>query len=226
MSNNVTGLSSSINTGGLSGQGSSGTTVEVIRNNLPINAFFTRQYLGIDKASGLASYTEGGDVLYYVGNPNPKTLLGLSTTVRFQKLTLSANANGAFGHQIYNETLNNVINVGSINNGKNIALSVYQDPVKESFANPVTASSRFLESGNYLKLTNATLSYALGNVGRTFKGINVYVTGQNLFVITKFSGFDPEVNVDKNVNGVPSVGIEYIPYPSARTVTFGVNFSL
>jgi TonB-dependent starch-binding outer membrane protein SusC len=226
MTNKVTGLSSSINTGGLSGQGSSGTTIEVIRNNLPINAFFTRQYLGIDKATGLASYTEGGDVLYFVGNPNPKTLLGLSTTVRFQKLTLSANANGAFGHQIYNETLNNVINVGSINNGKNIALSVYQNPVKESFANPVTASSRFLESGNYLKLTNATLSYALGNVGRIFKGINVYVTGQNLFVITKFSGFDPEVNVDKNVNGVPSVGIEYIPYPSARTVTFGVNFSL
>jgi iron complex outermembrane receptor protein len=141
-------------------------------------------------------------------------------------LTLSANANGAFGHQIYNETLNNVINVGSINNGKNIALSVFQDPVKESFANPVTASSRFLESGNYLKLTNATLSYGVGNVGKIFKGINVYVTGQNLFVITKFSGFDPEVNVDKNVNGVPSVGIEYIPYPSARTVTFGVNFSL
>jgi iron complex outermembrane receptor protein len=59
-----------------------------------------------------------------------------------------------------------------------------------------------------------------------FKGLNVFVTGQNLFVITKFQGFDPEVNVDKNSNGVPSVGIEYIPYPTARTITFGVNFSL
>jgi iron complex outermembrane receptor protein len=83
-----------------------------------------------------------------------------------------------------------------------------------------------LEKGNYLKMTNATLAYAVGNIGKAFKGINVYVTGQNLFVITKYTGFDPEVNVDKNVNGVPSVGIEYIPYPSARTVTFGVNFSL
>jgi iron complex outermembrane receptor protein len=134
--------------------------------------------------------------------------------------------NGAFGHMIYNNTLNNVINVGSINNGKNIAVSVFKDPIKESFANPVTASSRFLEKGNYLKMTNATLAYAVGNIGKAFKGINVYVTGQNLFVITKYTGFDPEVNVDKNVNGVPSVGIEYIPYPSARTVTFGVNFSL
>ena len=74
--------------------------------------------------------------------------------------------------------------------------------------------------------TNATLSYSLGNVGKIFKGMNVYVTGQNLFVITDFTGFDPEVNTDKQVNGVPSVGIEYTPYPSARTFIFGLNFSL
>lgn len=224
--NNVSGLPASINTGGLSGQGSSGTTIQVIRNGLPINAFFTREFLGIDKATGLASYTDGGDVLYYVGDPNPNTLLGLSTTLRFGKLMLNAAMNGAFGHEIYNETLNNVINVGSINNAKNIARSVFRDPVKESFANPVTASSRFLEKGNYLKMTNATLSYGLGNIGNIFNGVNIYVTGQNLFVITDYSGFDPEVNVDKNIQGVPSVGIEYIPYPSARTITFGVNFSL
>ena len=226
LKNKVSGLPASINTGGLSGQGSSGSTVETLRNGLPINAFFTREFQGIDKATGIANYREGGDILFYVGDPNPNTLLGLTTTLRFGKLMLNASMNGAFGHEIYNETLNNVINVGSINNGKNIALSVFRDPVKESFANPVTASSRFLEKGNYMKLTNATLSYGLGNIGRIFNGVNIYVTGQNLFVITDYSGFDPEVNVDKNVNGVPSVGIEYIPYPSARTVTFGVNFSL
>ena len=131
--------------------------------------------------------------------------------------------NGAFGHKIYNNTLNSVINVGSISNGKNIAVSVLRAPVKESFANPLSASSRFLEKGNYLKMANATLSYAFGNIGKDIKGLNVYVTGQNLFVITKFTGFDPEVNVDKNQNGIPSTGIEYIPYPSARVFTFGLN---
>ena len=75
-------------------------------------------------------------------------------------------------------------------------------------------------------MANATLSYKIGDVGRAFKNVNVSVTGANLFVITKFTGFDPEVNVDKNVNGVPSAGIEYIPYPTARTFTFGVNLSL
>ena len=220
--NEVSGLSSSINTGGLHGQGISGTTVEVIRNGLPINAFFTRKFEGFDK-TGFASYTDGGDVLYYVGNPNAKVLLGISTTLNYKKLSLSANMNGAFGHVIYNNTLNSVINVGSISNSKNIALSVFRDPVKESFANPLTASSRYLEKGNYLKMANTTLSYSFGDIGKSVKGLSVYVTGQNLFVITKFSGFDPEVNVDKNVNGVPSTGIEYIPYPSARTITFGIN---
>ena len=220
--NEVSGLSSSINTGALNGQGVSGTTVQVIRDGLPINAFVTRQFLGMGK-DGFATYTDGGDVNYYVGNPNPKMLLGINSTFRFKQLSLSANLNGAFGHQLYNNTLNNVINVGGISAGRNIALSVFRDPIKESFANPITASSRFLENGNYLKMTNATLSYNFGSFGKSIKGLSVYVTGQNLFVITKYSGFDPEVNTDKNVNGVPSTGIEYIPYPSARVITFGIN---
>lgn len=226
MKNNVSGLSAPIYTGQLNGQGVSGTLVETIQNGLPINAFYTRQFLGMDKGTGLATYTDGGNSFYYVGNPNPTTLLGISTSLTYKKLMFTANMNGAFGQDIYNNTLNNVINVGSINGGRNIAVSVYEDPIKESFANPVTSSSRFIEKGNYLKLANASLSYRVGDVGKVFKGANIYVTGQNLFVITKFTGFDPEVNVDKNQNGIPSVGIEYTPYPSARTITLGVNFSL
>ncbi len=226
LKNEVSGLSSSINTGSLNGQGVSGTTVQVIRNGLPLNGFVTRRFEGFDKATGQAVYTDGGDVLYYVGNPNPTSLFGLTTNVRYKMLSLNVAMNGAFGHVIYNNTLNNVINVGSINGGRNIGQSVLDNPIKESFANPVTASSRFLEKGDYLKMTNATLSYGFNKMGNNFKGGSIFITGQNLFVITKFSGFDPEVNTDKNVNGVPSVGIEYTPYPSARIITFGVNFSL
>jgi len=225
LKNTVSGLSAPIYTGGLHGQGVSGTLVQTIQNGLPINAFYTRHFAGIDKATGQAVYPNG-DVPTFEGDPNPNVLLGISTNLQVNKFSFNANLNGAFGQDIYNNTLNNVINVGSINGGRNIAVSVFQDPVKETFANPVTSSSRFIEKGNYLKLANATLSYNVGNIGRNLKGLNIYVTGQNLFVITKFSGFDPEVNVDKNSNGVPSVGIEYTPYPSARTITFGVNFSL
>ena len=224
--NKVAGLVAPIYTGQLNGQGVSGTLVQTIQNGLPINAFYTRKFLGMDKATGLATYEDDGNTFFFVGNPNPKTILGLSTTVRYTKLSLTINMNGAFGQSIYNNTLNNTINVGNINGGRNIAVSVFKDPVKESFANPVTASSRFIEKGNYLKMSNVSLAYALGNIGKTFKGANIFITGQNLFVITNFSGFDPEVNVNKGANFVPSVGFEYQPYPSARTVSFGLNFSL
>ena len=223
--NNVSELRFPLNTGGLHGQGITGTTVQVIKNGLPINAFYTKRFLGFDN-TGFAKYEDDGYTLYYVGNPNPKTLLGITLSAAYKKLSFTANMNGAFGHMIYNNTLNSVINVGSISNGKNIALSVLRDPVKESFANPLTASSRFLEKGNYLKMANATLSYNFGNIGKNIKGLNIYVTGQNLFTITKFSGFDPEVNTDKSQGGVPSTSIEYIPYPTARVFTFGFNIGL
>jgi TonB-linked SusC/RagA family outer membrane protein len=226
LQNNVSEFKAPIPTGALHGQGISGSTIEVIQNGLPINAFVVRHFLGLDKATGLAAYTENGDVKLYAGSPNPKVLLGVSSTLRYKMLSLTINMNGSFGQKIYNNTLNNVINVGDIKGGRNIAVSVYENPIKESFGNAVRSSDRFIEDGSYLKMANANISYTIGNIGKSLKNLNIFVTGQNLFVITKFSGFDPEVNVDKNVNSVPSAGIEYIPYPSARTITFGLNFSL
>jgi TonB-dependent starch-binding outer membrane protein SusC len=223
--NKIQNLGAPIRTGGLHGQGVTGASVQTIRNGLPINAFFTRAYGGLDKSTGQAIYPDG-EIFSYQGNPNPTTVLGLSTSLYYKKLSLIINMNGAFGQMIYNNTLNNVINVANLVGAKNIARSIYDDPTQEAISNRVTASARFIEKGDYMKLANATLSYNVGNISNFIKGATVFLTGQNLFVITNFSGFDPEVNVDKSLNNVPSVGIEYAPYPSARTITLGVNFSL
>lgn len=222
--NNVSNMPNTILTGNLNGQGLSGVTAEVIQNGLPLFAMVTKRYEGLD-ASGFSQYTDGGFTSYYVGNPNPSTLLGISTTVAYKKLSFTANLNGAFGQDIYNNTANGVISISNLGS-KNIATNLVGGSIKESLANPISASSRYIEDGSYLKLANATLNYRIGDIGKSIKNLNIYVTGQNLFVITKFTGFDPEVNVDKNKDGVPSAGIEYIPYPTARTFTFGVNLSL
>ena len=87
-------------------------------------------------------------------------------------------------------------------------------------------STRYLESGNFVKLRNATFSYAFGNLGKYFTNFNAFVSGSNLFVITKYKGFDPEVNIDKNRNNYPSRSIEYIPYPTPRVITIGFNVGL
>lgn len=224
VNNNVTGLPNAliIQTGTLSGQGLSGVLAETIQNGQPLNGFYLPTYNGINPATGLYNDFTAAS---YVGNPNPTTIAGLSATFRFQKLSLITNFNGIFGNKIYNNTFNSVLNVSQIRAGKNISLSEYQG-VKESLANAVTPSTRYLESGNFVKLSNVTLSYALGDLGKVFKGANIYAIAQNVFVITKYRGFDPEVNTNKAQGVVPSAGIDYTGYPSARTFTFGVNFSL
>ena len=224
--NNVSGLTGpTIVTGAINGQGLSGATSQLIVNGYPINAFFLRQYAGLNEQG--ESIYPNGDKVTYAGSPNPTTLLGLGLNARYGKLSLIANMTGQFGQYIYNNTVNAYGNVGQIGAFKNMALATFQNPVKESVGNAGSASTRYLEKGDFLKMSNLTLSYAIGDLGPTFKGARIYATGQNLFVITKYNGFDPEVNtVKKEANQVPSVGIDYLPYPSARSFTFGVNFSL
>jgi iron complex outermembrane receptor protein len=144
--------------------------------------------------------------------------------LRYKNWNLQINAGGAFGYMIYNNTATSVTNINNITSGRNIDKNSLASG--EAISDGAAASTRFLESGNYVKLRNATLRYNVGNVGKQLKNLSLYVSGTNLFVITKFSGFDPEVNIDKNNNNYPSRSIEYIPYPTARTITFGLNFSL
>jgi iron complex outermembrane receptor protein len=98
--------------------------------------------------------------------------------------------------------------------------------VKEATSNAPAPSTRNLEKGNYLKMANASIGYKVGNIGRSIKNLYISLTGQNLFVITKYTGFDPEVNTDAGFGGIPSLGVEYIPYPSARSIMLGLNFTL
>lgn len=229
LKNNVTGLGEYefYETGGLHGQGISGATAQRVVNNQPINVFYLPKYIGIDKTTGQSLY-EGGDPSvnkFYVGSPNPTTLLGLTTDLGYNKFTLTLNMNGALGHYLYNNTANSVTPIGNLGT-RNVASSLINSDVKEDQSNPIAPSTRYMEKGDFLKLANASLNYNVGSIGRAVKNFGITLTGQNLFVITKFTGFDPEVNQDKSVGGIPSFGIEYTPYPSARSILLGLNFSL
>lgn len=223
LDNMVSGMPAPILTGSLSGQGMSGVTLEVIESGLPLFAMVTREYLGLDP-EGFSQFRDDGFTFYYVGNPNPRSILGFTTDITYKRFSFNANFNGMIGREVYNNTANSVLPITNLGT-RNIASNLIGGPVQEALGNAITASSRFVENGSYLKLANATLGYRIGDAGG-FKNINVFLNGLNLFVITKYTGFDPEVNTDKSVNGIPSSGIEYTPYPSARTVNFGVNFSL
>ena len=207
--------------GELFGQGSSGATVQVMADGLPLNTYQTRNFEGLDD-SGTSIYSNDGALEESFGDPNADLIAGLSLNLNTKDLFVSVNFNGAYGHQLYNNTKMSVIPIGNLGNRNVDANLIGGD--QESTANPIAASSRYIEDGAFTKLANATIGYNVGDVG-PLKNLGVSLTGQNLFILTQYTGFDPEINTVNLRNGIPSSGIEYIPYPSARTFVLGLNAS-
>ena len=208
-------------TGAVDGQGVSSAFAQAIANQQPIDVFYLRQFQGFDQ-NGIAIVKSQAS--QYSGDPNPHIILGINTDVTYKKFTLAINSHGQFGNQIFNNTLVSVTNLGNIANGKNISKTLIG--TKESLANPVSASTRFLQSGNFVKIGNATLTYNSGSLGSFVKASHIFVTVYNLAEFTKYTGFDAEVNQDHNNNGIPSLGMDYIGYPTSRSIAVGLNFTL
>jgi len=186
----------------------------------PLFAFYLREFGGFT-SEGLGIYPNG-DLVSFAGSPIPTFTTGLTNNFTFGNLDLSIFFNGVFGHYLYNNTANAIFLKGNLRNGRNVTVDLANSP--ESPNNFGEASTRFLEKGDFVRLQNLTLGYTF-NTGN-WKGINslrLYLTGQNLLLFTGYTGFDPEVNTDKSLNGVPSFGIDYTAYPSARTISVGLN---
>src|SRR5690606_19251968 len=225
LDNNVTGLPGFYETARLRGQGFSNVVGQRMVSGQPLNVWYLAVFDGIDPSSGLSKYESltgeiGTEVdpaqnKTYVNSPNPNTLLGVSTDVTFKRFTALVNFNGAYGHYLFNNTLATVLGLNNLS-GRNISPVYFRPDLNESISNSASPSTRYLEKGNYLKLSNASIIYNLGNLGNSIHNLSISLTGQNVFVFTKYRGFDPEVNTDGSTDGIPSLGIEYIPYPSAR----------
>ena len=213
-------------TGNLFGQGSSGAFVQKHVEGYPLNTFFVRDFTGLEVPEGqdrsVSVYSNDG-ALVEAGNPNASTILGLTTNLNAGGVYFTMNWNGAFGHTLYNNTAMSVIPIGNLGN-RNVDAALITDAPFESTANPIASSSRYLEKGDFIKLANASIGYRLGDV-LGLNDVQISLTGQNLLIITDYSGFDPEINTVNLRNGVPSAGIEYIPYPTAKTFLLGLNVS-
>jgi iron complex outermembrane receptor protein len=225
LENSVSGLAGFYETGELRGQGFSDVRAQRVVSGQPLNVWYLRRFEGLDKATGQSIYSDGGNTLYYSGSPNPKTILGLSSEFTYKNFSATINMNGTFGHYVFNNTSASVLGIGNLGT-RNIAKSILGGSVKEATSNAPAPSTRNLEKGNYIKMANASIGYRVGDIGKSIKNLYISLTGQNLFVLTNYTGFDPEVNTDAGFGGIPSLGVEYIPYPSSRSILLGINFSL
>jgi TonB-linked SusC/RagA family outer membrane protein len=209
-------------TGNIDGQGLSGAYSQFIGNGYPLYSFNIPNYNGLG-ADGFGIYPQGIDVSSIQGSPLPKFTAGLTNNFTYKNFNLSFFLNGATGFYIYNNTANAFFYKGNLVSGRNVTKAVAA--TNENALNSGEVSTRFLEKGDFLRLSNATVGYTFPLKNNAIKALRVSLTGQNLFLITSYSGLDPEINTNKERNGVPSRGIDYTAYPSARTFTLGLNAS-
>jgi len=162
------------------------------------------------------------------GSALPKTMYNFNASASFKGFDLTINFNGISGNKIYDNTANSNFYIAKIFKGVNTTDEAVQFP-NESTTNAAQVSTRYLKDGSFLRLNNATLGYSFSpsklGLERWITSLRLTVTGQNLFVITKYDGFDPEVNIDRAVSSATSYGIDYLSYPKARTFILGMNVS-
>ena len=213
-----------IETGNASGQGLSGTRVQIITNGQPVGTFYGMVFEGLD-ANGISIYktdADGVEVKEYLGSALPDFTYSLSTNLQYKGFDVSMFWYGSKGNKVYNNTANALFLKGPLDKGNNVTKAVLES--NESPDNSNAFSSRFIEDASFLRLSNVTMGYTFDTKSIDWLGkARVYVTGNNLLLFTNYTGFDPEVSIDASQNGVPSMGIDYTAYPKARTFTFGVN---
>jgi len=222
-----------VTTGTASGAGQTGATINGYMNNQPIGNFFLREFTGIG-ADGFSTYTDlNGDGQIddsdriSAGSAVPDILYAFYLKFKYKNFDLGLNFNGVSGNEIYNHTRMSLFNKTQISNSLNTTDQAIAYP-NEDPSNTNTVSTRYLENGAFLRLNNATLAYSLNpqviGMDKWLDNVRLSVTGQNLFIITDYTGFDPELNTGSSSDS-KSYGIDYYTYPKARTVVFGLNVS-
>lgn len=161
----------------------------------------------------------------YLGSGLPKVYLGWTNNLSYKNWDLSMQFTSQLGFKILNEPRafyeNNSI---AYNRLKSVEEAPYGGQYTLSSSQPQTFVSYYLEDGDFLKLTNLTIGYTfpIKKNNKYIKGVRAYLSGDNLFCITGYSGLDPELS-----NWYPtSAGIDARDkYPSIRSFTFGLNLT-
>ncbi|HXL08371.1 MAG TPA: SusC/RagA family TonB-linked outer membrane protein [Gemmatimonadales bacterium] len=238
--NKVTELATSTGfaTGPVSGQGQSGVNAERLFPGSPLGTFFGPVFLGIDSSgkqvffcttavtptcsngrttTGLAP---NGPDYREIGNANPDFTLGFHNQVNWGKFDISFLVRASVGGKVFNNSALVYATQGNALQGKNFLRDAVTDPT--GIHEPAIFSSRWIESGTFARLQNITVSYDLDLpvLTRSARSARLYVSADNLVLLTGYSGLDPEVF---SGTGTAVRGIDYLTYPRPRTVTGGLR---
>ncbi len=177
----------------------------------------------------------------HLGNPFPDFTLGLNLGFRYKNFDLSILVQGVFGNDVYflfgnfayETQLRGFSSYAKILDRwtpTNTDTDIPKVSVDDRNNNR-RISTRFLEDGSYVRVRNVTLGYTFNNLLKTdkIKELRLYVSAQNLFTFTKYSGLDPEIQANSNdtqgynVSSDLAVGIDWGTVPAPRTILIGMN---
>ena len=173
----------------------------------------------------------------FSGSYQPKYTYGITGSVSYKTFDLSFNTYGTHGGKIYNgkkqltgsDPLDNIET--SVAKGR-WTVNNPSNSIPRATLGTLPASTYFLESGSFFRINNITLGYTFPKPFLTkakFQNLRVYVTTQNPFTFTHYSGFTPELApplvTTTNTPSTTNAGIEQAIYPSTRSLSCGLNFS-
>lgn len=217
---------------------------------IPTNGLVQEGKEGVPFSSSDKSYRGPGSVDYIdvngdgyiteedrviIGDPNPDFTYGFNTSLRYKNVSLTANFVGSHGNDIYN--VNKMIDTNTSGVNQNLqSASVSKAYTSENTATwyPAIgglsgtdvkwASDRYVEDGSYLRLANLTLGYdiPIRKKKAVIRNISISATGSNLFIWTRYSGWDPDVN---SYGSIKKKGVDMGSYPGARAFKFDIKLT-
>ena len=236
-------------TGVISGRGQSNQTSLLLTPGQSYPVFYGAEFVGLnedgfplyndyedsngdgfnDQLVGTTIGPNQGDY-QIIGDPRPDLTYGLRLGFVYKGVGIRAFLRGEQGRELFNNTALVYSSGGNALSGFGAIAGDFS--AEENPRAAAIYSDRFVENASFLRLDQLTLDYAIPTrffgsvVGANIRSARVFATGSNLFVITPYSGVDPEVSANAAFGGIQAFGIDYLPYPRARTFTVGVGFGL
>jgi len=205
--------------------GGVGNTVELLKAGYtPYSFYVYQQVYGANGAPLEGVYVDrnnNGSTLddkYAYQHPNPTIYMGFNTNLNYKQWGLGFTLRSNLGNYVYNAgQASNAAYAGLKFSGylNNLPNSI----LKTNFQQYQLYSDYYVENASFLRMDNANLSYNFGKIART-ANLKVYFNVENVFLITKYTGLDPEV---ANVQGNIATGIDNNIYPHPRVFSLGLN---
>ncbi len=157
-------------------------------------------------------------------NANPDVILGLTSSLTYKDFDLNLTLRSNIGNYVYNNIASDNGYYNKLANGEGYINNIHESVLESGYQSAQFFSDYYVENASFLRMDNITLGYRVRQLSNI--DLRVYATMQNLFVLTNYTGMDPEVGyTNRNSDAIGGLGIDDKPYPKARTILFGVNLS-